>query len=228
MQTYILDNNYHRTLLVKLGDPDTKQPEVSRLIEAIYQSLFTTVVSQELEAETIQKKTRVFAGDSRGVYEGEVFKSDQKVVVVDLIRAGMEPSTLFYHKLTEILNPNDVRLDHIMAQRIDGESGVEDVNLMASKIGGPIEDAIVFLPDPMGATGYSIQKVIEFYLKNHGQPKKFVVVHLVIAPEYLKKLEEIQVPLAVYVARKDGGLTANDYIYPGLGGVGEVISNTVA
>jgi uracil phosphoribosyltransferase len=138
----------------------------------------------------------------------------------------MQPSHNFYIKLTEILNPKYVRQDHIMSQRIETKNGVIGTSLMGSKIGGNINGAIVFIPDPMGATGYSVSEVIDFYQKKFGRPKKFVVVNLVITPQYIKKLEKIDATVHLYAARLDKGLTKDDFIYPGLGGVGEMISNT--
>lgn len=226
MKVKIFDTPYHLSLLGKLGDPTTQQPEVSRLMADLYQSLFGFVMSETLETQEVSIKTRVFEKDQRGIYEGVVFKKDQKVVVTDLIRAGSEPSALFYHKLTELLDPSFVRQDHIMAQRIEKEGHVVDTNLMACKIGGSVENAFVFLPDPMGATGHSMEKVIEFYLAHYGQPKAFISVNLIITPEYIGKLKAIDAPICIYAARQDAGLTAEDYIYPGLGGVGEMISNT--
>lgn len=226
MNVTILDTPYHLSLLARLGEPNCQQPEVSRLIHALYDSLFSYVSSATLETETMQIPTRMHGKDDRGIYSGIVFKKEQKVVVADLIRAGIEPSTLFYHKLTEILDPKVMRQDHIMAQRVEGEHGVADTSLMASKIGGSIENALVFLPDPMGATGHSMEKVIEFYLAHYGKPKQFVGVHLIITPEYVERMKKINAPLSIYAARQDAGLTNKDYIYPGLGGVGEIISNT--
>ena len=148
-------------------------------------------------------------------------------MVADVIRAGIQPAHQFYLKLTEILNPKFVRQDHIMSQRIETKSGVEGSTLMGSKIGGSVKGAIVFIPDPMGATGGSIQEVVNFYQKKYGKPKRFVVINLIITPQYLKKCEKIKVPLSIYAARMDKGLTKDDFIYPGLGGVGEIINNTL-
>ena len=113
-----------------------------------------------------------------------------------------------------------------MSQRIETASGVEGSKLSGSKIGGSIKGAIVFIPDPMGATGGSIEEIVNFYQKKYGKPKKFVVVNLVVTPQYLKRLQKIKTPLSVYTARMDKGLTKDDFIYPGLGGVGEIINNT--
>ena len=113
-----------------------------------------------------------------------------------------------------------------MAQRIETVNGVSGSDLMASKIDGSVKGAIVFIPDPMGATGGSVKEVVDFYLKKYGKPKRFVVVNLVVAPQYLKNLKKIKAPISVYAARLDKGLTKDDFIYPGLGGVGEMINNT--
>ncbi len=174
----------------------------------------------------VSAKTRIYPQDKRGLWKGKRIKKNQKVVIADVIRAGIQPSHLFYLKLTEILNPKSVRQDHIMSQRIETKNGVEGSSLLGSKIGGNVTGSIVIIPDPMGATGGSIAEVVDFYQKNYGKSKRFVVVNLVITPQYLKRLEKIKAPLSVYAARLDKGLTKTDFIYPGLGGVGEMINNT--
>lgn len=227
MKKTILDTPYNLSLLAELGSPNAKQPKISQIIEALYANLFGIVVDQELGQETVSIKTRVAIKDRRGVFKGKIFKKDQKVVVADVIRAGIQPAHQFYLKLTEILNPKFVRQDHIMSQRIETKHGVEGSKLSGSKIGGSIKNAIVFIPDPMGATGSSIQKIVNFYQKKYGKPKRFVVVNLIITPQYLKRLQKIKTPLSVYTARLDKGLTKDDFIYPGLGGVGEIVNNTL-
>ncbi len=227
MKTTILDTPYNFSLLAELGKPTTFQPQVSQLIEALYGNLFGAVIDQELEQETISAKTRIAGKDKRGVWKGKIFKKDQKVVVADVIRAGIQPAHQFYLKLTEILNPKFVRQDHIMSQRIETKTGVEGSKLSGSKIGGSVKNAVVFIPDPMGATGGSIHEVVNFYQKKYGKPKRFVVINLVITAQYLKRLQKIKAPLSVYAARMDKGLTTDDFIYPGLGGVGEIVNNTL-
>lgn len=227
MKKIILDTPYHLSLLAELGSPNVQQPQVSQLIEALFGSMFSAVVDQELEQQTVSVKTRIAAKDKRGVWKGKIFKKNQKVVVADIIRAGIQPAHQFYLKLTEVLNPKFVRQDHIMSQRIETKEGVAGSNLIGSKIGGSVKDAIVFIPDPMGATGGSLEKVMLFYQKHYGKPKKFVVVNLVTTSQYLKRLNVLDAPLSVYTARLDKGLTKDDFIYPGLGGVGEIINNTL-
>ena len=113
-----------------------------------------------------------------------------------------------------------------MAQRIETATGVDGTSLMASKIDGTVRNAIVIIPDPMGATGGSVAEVIDHYQKHFGKAKRFVIVNLVITPQYVKRLEKIKAPISLYASRLDKGLTKTDFIWPGLGGVGEMINNT--
>ena len=226
MKKVILDNPYNLSLLAKLGKPETEQPEISRLIHDLYSNMFGVVMNEELTQEQVTVKTRIFEKDKRGIFKGKVFKRNQKVVIADVIRAGIQPSQLFYLKLTKILTPKFVRQDHIMSQRIETRNGVTGTTLMGSKIGGSVNNAIVFIPDPMGATGHSIVEIVNHYQNKYGKPKKFVVINLIITPQYLRRLANIKASLHVYAARLDKGLTKDDFIYPGLGGVGEIVNNT--
>jgi uracil phosphoribosyltransferase len=226
MKKVILSTPYNLTLLAKLGLAKTMQPEISRLIEELYHNMFDVIVENELETEEKSFKTRIYTRDKRGIFKGKVFKKNQKVVVADIIRAGIQPSHQFYIKLAGILNPKNVRQDHIMSQRIETRNGVTGTTLMGSKIGGSVNNAIVFIPDPMGATGHSIAEIASHYQNKYGNPKRFVVINLIITPQYLKRLEKIKAPICVYAARLDKGLTKDDFIYPGLGGVGEIVNNT--
>ncbi len=226
MKHTILDTPYNLSLLAELGKPETAQPRISQLITALFGNMFGAVVNGELEQETVLLKTRIAVKDKRGIFRDKIFKKNQKVVVADVIRAGMQPSHQFYLNLTEILNPKYVRQDHLMSQRIETKNGVSGSELTGSKIGGSVKGAIVFIPDPMGATGGSVKEVVDFYQKKYGKPKRFVVVNLVVAPQYLKNLKKIKASMSVYAARLDKGLTKDDFIYPGLGGVGEIINNT--
>lgn len=117
------------------------------------------------------------------------------------------------------------------------------------KIGGPISDAIVLFPDPMGATGSTLISVLDIY-KNSvaaktGKAQKYIAMHLIVTPEYLKNIQKHHSDLVVYAVRLDRGLSAPEilatkpgerwseekglnaeqYIVPGGGGFGEVLNN---
>lgn len=226
MQTTILDTPYNLSLLSELGLSETHQPKISQLIESLYGNVFGTIVDRELAQEKVALKTRMYKETKEGVYRGRIIKKKQKVVVADVLRGGIQPANLFYLKLCELLDPKYVRQDHIMSQRIETKEGVIGTNLMGSKIGGSIKDAVVFIPDCMGATGFSMVEVINHYLEHYSTPKKFVVVNLIATPTYIARLRKAKADVSLYVLRKDKKLTKGDFIVPGLGGVGELINNT--
>ena len=74
-----------------------------------------------------------------------------------------------------------------MIRVTDPDGQVTGVDLSGSKIGGPIDDAILFVPDPMAATGSSIAEVLRLYTDEvECKSRNMVVVHLIVTPEYFK------------------------------------------
>ena len=81
-----------------------------------------------------------------------------------MIRAGILPAQACYEAAVEVLPPANVRLDFLNMSRVtDDDDRVTGVRLDGSKIGGPVDDALVLIPDPMGATGGTISRAIEVY-----------------------------------------------------------------
>jgi uracil phosphoribosyltransferase len=117
-------------------------------------------------------------------------------------------------------------------------------NAGSVKIGGNVDGAIILFPDPMGATGNTIVESISLY-KKLGRPKKFIAIHCIVTPEYLKLIQSKCPELEVFAVRLDRGLSPtsvlkeepglfwdqerglNDkhYIVPGGGGLGEILNN---
>ena len=90
--------------------------------------------------------------------------------------------------MNQVLQPEGVRQDHLaLARTVDDKGGVTGAGVYGSKIGGPVDGAMLLIPDPMGATGSTISKVIEQYgAETYGRPGKIIAVHLIITPEYLR------------------------------------------
>jgi uracil phosphoribosyltransferase len=90
-----------------------------------------------------------------------------------MARAGTIPSNSLMEMYTTVMDPENVRVDHIYINRVtDKDEHVTGAHLSGSKIGGDISDAIMIIPDPMGATGSSINQVLDYYKKNvTGKPK---------------------------------------------------------
>lgn len=192
--------------------------------------------------------TRMHAYHPEAVFEGELVDPDQKTVTVNLARAGTFPSHVCYTAFNYVLNPKLVRQDHISINReTDAKEKVVGAKISGHKIGGSIDDSIVVFPDPMGATGGTLVSALNIY-KNEvqGKAKKFIALHLIVTPEYLKKVRATHPDLTIYAVRLDRGLSKppilqttpgtcwdeerglNDkqYIVPGGGGFGEILNNS--
>ncbi len=246
-RVHLLSFPWPMSMLARLCSEGTTQPEVNRLVSMLYDWLLAEVASRELAQEAVALPTRMQAHNPEGVYQGQRVAPRQRVVVVDIARAGMLPALRFYEGLNHLLDPECVRQDHVIASRVADESGrVVGVRVDATKIGGPVDDATVFLPDPMAATGTSVSAVIRRYLAElGGRPRRVVAVHLIVTPEYLREITSSFPEVEIYAIRLDRGLSdagvlstlpgerwaeergLNDhqYIVPGGGGFGEIMNN---
>ena len=243
----ILSYPYPMSLLERLCSPDVTQPAVNHLMGQLYNFLLNEVSNVVLSKTVVDSPTRMHAFTDSGVYRGQRIDSSQRVVVVDVARAGILPSHHFYQGLHGVIDAAGLRQDHVVASRTTDQSGaVTGVTLDGSKIGGPIEDATVIFPDPMAATGSSIAGVLNHYLQmSGGPPRSLVAVHLIVTPEYLRRMTAEFPNLHIFAIRLDRGLSSPDtlstipgtswdqeigltdqqYIVPGAGGVGEVLNN---
>lgn len=246
-QVHILNSTYQSSLLTQLSQSQTVQPQFNTLLTKIYKDLLIQVLNNEWPKKKVKVPTRMSDYHPEQNLDAEVFDDQQKVVCVDVARAGMVPSQVIFDMVNHFASPLGVRQDHIFAARMtDANNNVTHTSLQSSKIGGDVDKALVFLPDPMGATGHSLCEVVSHYKETvTGQAKKFISVHLIITPEFIKKVTETHPDVAIYAARLDRGfssekalkckpgelwdeekgLNENQYIVPGAGGVGELINN---
>ena len=243
---HILSDLYLLSHLAKLCAPETTQPVINELVQTLYSSLIKTVVNQEFPTRTVSMKTRMAeAHPAEGIYEGPILDPETSVVSVNLARAGTYPSHICYNRLNYFLNPLQVRQDHISIVRTtDPANRVTGSQVSGHKIGGTSDNTIVLFPDPMGATGGTIVEAVDLY-KARGRARKYIALHCIVTPEYLKKVTELHPDLVVYAVRLDRGLSPaevlasvpgsdwnrerglNDkhYIVPGGGGFGEILNN---
>ena len=246
--TYILDSNVSRTLLEKISHPETTQPEFTKLVKKSYEYLFNFIIDQIYPQVEIATKSRMVEFHSEGNYKTEICDRSISAVCVDLARAGMIPSQLFYEELHNFLPFQQIRQDHVYAARkTNDKNEVIGIDISGSKIGGGIDNAFVFIPDPMGATGSTIAETIKIYKeKVEGKPICFITAHLIITPEYVKKIKSTHPDVKIFALRLDRGLSTkkaleskpgefwdeekglnpHSYIVPGAGGVGEILNNS--
>lgn len=242
---YILDDIYSFSLLAQLSSVETKQPAINNLVRELYKVLLNNVVTCFFPK--IEKKidTRMLAYDSHGTFNCNVIDPQTKVIVTDIARAGMIPGQICFDSLNNYINPDNVIFDHIMASRdISSENKNVNTVLAGMKIVPEFADGFILIPDPMGATGSSVTKIINIYKKMH-KNIKIITMHLIITPEYVKKMKEEHNDVIVMSIRYDRGLssekvlnapmgkyfdeekslTETKYILPGAGGLGEIINN---
>jgi uracil phosphoribosyltransferase len=245
---HILSNPYMMSLLARISRPNTAQPLLNLYFETLYHFLLEQTVNSLLPRVAVDWDTRMKEFNEYGVFRGEIIRPETRAVVVDLARAGTYPSHICYHGLNQLLDPHRVRQDHFYLNRATNEAGeVIGINATGSKIGGGQDDAYVLFPDPMGATGHSLCHCLDHYKKNvEGTAKKYIALHIIITPEYIKKIQAEHPDVEVITLRLDRGLstekalksipgtypeeerglTDNHYIVPGAGGVGEILNNS--
>jgi uracil phosphoribosyltransferase len=245
---HLIKNPYLLSLLTKFSMPFMVQPILNMVVKELYTGLVNEAVNNHFEREQICVDTRMKPLNPNGQFSGEVIKNDQRVVTVNLARAGTFPSHLCFEQLSLLLNPEFVRQDHFYLNRKTNDNGeVIGVDASGSKIGGDVEDAIVLFPDPMGATGGSLCHVVDYY-KNQveGKAKKIISLNLIVTPEFVRKLSSEHPDVEIYALRMDRGLSDKkalasipgkhpelesglneiQYIVPGAGGVGEILNNS--
>jgi uracil phosphoribosyltransferase len=247
-QVHILNNQFLEGLLARLCAPETFQPEINHLVELLYNNLLIQVMNQEFPKEQFESATRMTAMHPDQQLSGNRIRHDQRVISVNLARAGTYPSHICFNSLHYAIHPDYLRQDHIFAARaVDGKNHVTGTDLGATKIGGDVNDAIVIFPDPMGATGNTIITIMDYYKnKVAGKAKKMIALHLIVTPEYLKKVTAAHPDVVIYALRLDRGLSTKaalsavpgtmwdqekglndkDYIVPGGGGFGEIMNNS--
>jgi len=243
---HILSDPYLLSLLARLCADETTQPVINELVHSIYTGLLNTVVAKEFPTRPAEVKTRMAVyHPGEAVYTGPIIDSSISVISVNLARAGTYPSHICYTALNYFMKPKLVRQDHISIARVtDPSHKVTGSQVSGHKIGGPCDDSIVIFPDPMGATGGTLVEALDLY-KKMGKARKYLALHCIVTPEYLKKLTETHPDLTIYAVRLDRGLSSekvlnstpgtywdeerglNDqhYIVPGGGGFGEVMNN---
>ena len=179
-------------------------------------------------------------------YRGEIIDPTARTVFVGVARAGTLPAYQGLSLLSDLLAPSAVRVDHIYMQRRTDDAGrVVGVDTAGSKLGTDVDGAFVVFPDPMGATGSSISDAIREVKSLRGVPAEIICVHLIITPEYIRRIQKDHPDAHIFALRLDRGMSSPQalaslpgttesesglnevhYIVPGAGDLGELINNS--
>lgn len=246
-EVHILADPYHLSLLATLSAERTVQPQVNQLVKTLYANLIAQVTAREFPVVQQRLNTRMIAHTPHGVFEGSCVDRESRVVCVDIARAGTLPAQVCFDTLNCVLEPSGVRQDHLVMNRVtDDEGRVTGARIYGEKTGGDVGGRIVLFPDPMGATGSSLIKAIDYYKSMEGgAPKRVITMNLIITPEFVVNVRKAHPDATIYAYRLDRGLSDPDvlatvpgttperehglndsqFIVPGAGGLGEVLNN---
>lgn len=250
---HLLDDVVGRTLLARFASSDVAQPELGQLIRTLYTTLASAAIRSVCETEVRRVSSRMAAVAPEGHYRARLLKQDVPITVAALIRAGIIPAQTVFDFLHQLYAPSQLRMDHIFANRAtDAAGAVTGVAMAGHKLSESPPGSVCLIPDPMGATGHTILSTIQLYQSHwHREANRmcrFVCLHLMVTPEYLRAVMGCGAPVDVFALRLDRGLSAPDvlksrpgsrwneergltdrhYIVPGAGGVGELLNNTTS
>jgi uracil phosphoribosyltransferase len=244
----VFDDPFLSTLLARIGSPETGTAALPALVRSAYVRLAQEVLAREFPRREQRLPTRMTAQEPRAFVQDRFLCRETRLVICAVIRAGILPAQACYEAAIEVLPPANVRLDFLNLSRVtDAEHHVTGVRLDGSKIGGPVDDAVVLVPDPMGATGSTVCRAVDVYRELGGRPPaRLVAAHLMATPEALQRVTAQHPGVRIYAGRLDRGLSTaralasapgthpteerglNDvqYIVPGAGGMGELLTNS--
>lgn len=243
----VLSNPLLDSMVARLCEPGTKLREITSGVRFVYEAL-TLEASHDFPRCRREIKTRMAAQHPEaGILRSEFLDPAMRVVIVDVVRAGILPSQICFERLASVLPDDCLRLDHLTMARIADASGhVARVDLSGSKIGGSVDGATLIVPDPMGATGSTLIRAVEHYREHHGEPARVIALSMIVTPEFLRRSLDLVENLTIVAARLDRGLSPadvlatppgthwnrergldeHDYIVPGAGGMGELLNNS--
>ncbi|MCC6782338.1 MAG: uracil phosphoribosyltransferase [Planctomycetes bacterium] len=245
---HILDEAALLSILARLGSPETSTAEVPHLVRAAYARLLHAVLDARFPTEEARLPTRMTATEPRAFYQGRVLCRRTRLVICAVVRAGILPAQTCYELACQLLPPENVRIDYLnLSRETDAAGHVTGVRMEGSKIGGDVDDAVLLVPDPMGATGGTVCRAVEVYRAFSLRPPRAVVaLHLMCTPEATLRVLEGSPETEIWCGRFDRGLSPDEvlrtppgthpqrerglndvqYVVPGAGGLGELLTNS--
>ena len=246
-EVHILDDPFLTSLLARIGHPSTTTPQLRELVRHTYHGLLAAALV-DFPQRFDRVETRMSAHGPEGEWSGAILDPDTEVVLACIVRAGVLPAEACYEALAQVLDPAGLRIDYLsMSRRVDAAGKVVGTDDAGLKLGGSLRDKVLLIPDPMGATGGTIERVLELYDEaGLGPAKQAIALPMIATPEFCRRLAGKRAEFAIWTARLDrgrssaralaakpgafpdeeSGLTDEHYIVPGAGGIGELLTNS--
>ncbi len=206
MTLHIVDHPLLHDIMARLRDRKTSSEDYRALTYRISTFLVAEATrnlpTREVEVETPLETTAVRRLDSR-------------VVAVPVLRAGIGMLQAF----VDLVPGTEV--GYFGLQR-DEETA--QARCYYEKVPADLGAAVVYLLDPMLATGGSAAMAVEGLMARGARDVRLVVI--VAAPEGVKLVSQRAPGTEIYTAAQDRGLNGKKYIVPGLGDFGDRLYGT--
>ncbi len=206
-EVHVLDHPLIQHKLAILRNENTGVKEFRELISEIA-GLMCYEATRNLPTEEVEVKTPVAVAKCRML-------SGKKLAIVPVLRAGLG----MVDSMVDLIP--SAKIGHIGLYR-DPETHMP-VEYYC-KLPEDIENRVVFVVDPMLATGGSAVAAIDF-LKARGC-RNIIMMNIIGCPEGVKVVQEAHPDVEMYLAAVDEKLNDHAYIIPGLGDAGDRIFGT--
>ena len=207
MAVHILDHPLIQHKLAILRDKNTGTKEFRALISEIA-GLMCYEATRNLPTVEVEVETPMTVAKCRML-------SGKKLAIVPILRAGLG----MVDSMVDMIP--SAKIGHIGLYR-DPETH-EPVEYYC-KLPEDVGQRVVFVVDPMLATGGSAVAAIDF-LKKHGC-KNIIMMNVIGCPEGIKCVQDAHPDVEMYLAAIDEKLNEHAYIVPGLGDAGDRIFGT--
>ena len=204
---HVMDHPLVHHKLAVLRNKETPVKEFRELVSEIA-GLMCYEATRNLPLKDVEVETPVATAHCKML-------AGKKLAIVPILRAGLG----MVDSLVDLIP--SAKIGHIGLYR-DPETHlpVEYYCKLPEDIG----NRVVFVVDPMLATGGSAIAAIDF-LKKHGC-KNIIMMNIIGCPEGIKAVTEAHPDVDVYLAAVDEKLNDHAYIVPGLGDAGDRIFGT--
>ncbi len=207
MAVHVLEHPLIQHKLAILRDVNTGVKEFRELIGEI-SGLMCYEATRNLPTREVEVQTPMTVAKCRML-------SGKKLAIVPVLRAGLG----MVDQMVSLIP--SAKIGHIGLYR-DPETH-QPVEYYC-KLPEDIGNRVVFVVDPMLATGGSAVAAIDF-LKKHGC-RNIVMMNIIGCPEGVAAVQAAHPDVDIYLAAMDEGLNDHAYILPGLGDAGDRIFGT--
>ena len=204
---HVLDHPLIQHKLAVLRDKNTPVKEFRELISEIA-GLMCYEATRNLPTVEVEVETPVAVAKCRKL-------SGKKLAIIPILRAGLG----MVDSMVDLIP--SAKIGHIGLYR-DPETHLP-VEYYC-KLPEDIENRLVFVVDPMLATGGSAVAAIDF-LKQRGC-RNIIMMNIIGCPEGIQTVRTAHPDVSIYMAACDEKLNDHAYIVPGLGDAGDRIFGT--